>query len=71
MLFIKANILNVEELRDAVKRTVEWTKETGAPLGGVVNCAGVGRNELVSLPLSFSLALSSFIFIIVNYYCKG
>jgi len=36
------DITKPAEIEHAVEETVAWTKETGAPLGGVVNCAGVG-----------------------------
>ncbi|KAG9223981.1 hypothetical protein CCMSSC00406_0004403 [Pleurotus cornucopiae] len=39
--FFKVDITQVKEIEDAVDGTVEWTQETGARLGGVVNCAGV------------------------------
>jgi NAD(P)-dependent dehydrogenase (short-subunit alcohol dehydrogenase family) len=39
--FMKCDVTNVEEIRKAVEETVKWTGETGASLGGVVNCAGV------------------------------
>ncbi|KAF9459309.1 3-hydroxy-acyl-CoA-dehydrogenase [Collybia nuda] len=46
-IFIKTDITKHDDVQGAVTRTVEWTKETGAVLGGVVNCAGIGRPELV------------------------
>lgn len=30
------------EIASAVSNTVQWASETGASLGGVINCAGVG-----------------------------
>lgn len=48
-IFIKTDIANVDQVQEAVNRTVSWTKDTGAVLGGVINCAGLGRNELVSI----------------------
>ena len=39
--FCKIDITVVSEIASAVESTVEWTKSTGAPLGGVINCAGV------------------------------
>jgi NAD(P)-dependent dehydrogenase (short-subunit alcohol dehydrogenase family) len=32
----------VDQIERAVQETVAWTKKTGAPLGGVINSAGVG-----------------------------
>lgn len=40
--FCKIDITLVDEVKTAVKATVEWASSTGAPLGGVINCAGVG-----------------------------
>ncbi|KAI0321603.1 hypothetical protein OF83DRAFT_1098807 [Amylostereum chailletii] len=40
--FWKIDITNNDEVAAAVDGAVAWTKETDAPLGGVVNCAGVG-----------------------------
>ena len=42
------DITKTEDVQNGVNRTVEWTKETGAALGGVINSAGVGKNDLVS-----------------------
>lgn len=46
--FIKCDITKVEEIEAAVEETVKWTAETGATLGGVVNCAGVGTAAKVT-----------------------
>ena len=40
--FYKTDITELSEVTSAVNQTVEWTSRTGAPLGGVINCAGVG-----------------------------
>jgi 3-hydroxyacyl-CoA dehydrogenase / 3-hydroxy-2-methylbutyryl-CoA dehydrogenase len=40
--YFAVDIREVYQISDAVEGTVKWTKETGAALGGVVNCAGVG-----------------------------
>lgn len=40
--YFEVDISKVEQIADAVEGSVAWTKETGAPLGGVINCAGVG-----------------------------
>ncbi|KAG6834716.1 hypothetical protein H0H93_007847, partial [Arthromyces matolae] len=39
--YIKTDITDVAQVQAAVDATVQWTQETGAPLGGVINCAGV------------------------------
>ena len=46
--FFQTDITKVEEIGKAAGGTVAWTKETGATLGGVVNCAGVGVAGKVS-----------------------
>lgn len=46
-LYVKMDVTNTEDVQNAVNRTVEWTKKTGAELGGVINCAGVARNEQI------------------------
>lgn len=61
-IFIKTDITKHENVQEAVNRTVEWTKETGAVLGGVINCAGIGRPELVSVTLQFSRLQSNYRF---------
>ncbi|KAF8074600.1 3-hydroxy-acyl-CoA-dehydrogenase [Lyophyllum atratum] len=46
-IFVKTDVRDVGQVEAAVKRVVEWTRETGAELGGVINSAGLGRNELL------------------------
>ncbi|KAJ7708981.1 short chain type dehydrogenase [Mycena rosella] len=45
VLFIRTDITQVEEVARAVADAVAWTEQTGALLGGVINCAGVGFDE--------------------------
>ncbi|KAF9459310.1 3-hydroxy-acyl-CoA-dehydrogenase [Collybia nuda] len=40
--FIKIDITSASDLTRATAETIAWTKTTGARLGGVINCAGVG-----------------------------
>ena len=40
--FFKTDITVLSEVASAVNNTVEWASSTGAPLGGVINCAGIG-----------------------------
>lgn len=47
VFFVKTDITKVEEVESAVERTVSWTEQTGAPLGGVVNAAGIANVERV------------------------
>ncbi|KAG6855904.1 hypothetical protein H0H87_009507 [Tephrocybe sp. NHM501043] len=46
-IFVKTDLRELSQIEAAVKRVVTWTQETGAELGGVVNSAGLGRNELM------------------------
>ena len=39
--FFKVDITNDNEVDASVDAVIAWTKETGAPIGGVVNCAGI------------------------------
>jgi len=47
VLFIRVDITRLDDVARAVKDAVAWTERTGAFLGGVVNCAGVGRDEAI------------------------
>lgn len=40
--YFQTEITEVDQIERAVEQTIAWTKETGAALGGVINCAGVG-----------------------------
>jgi len=40
--FWELDITRVEDIIKVVDEVVSWTKQTGASLGGVINCAGVG-----------------------------
>ncbi|KAJ7604064.1 3-hydroxyacyl-CoA dehydrogenase [Roridomyces roridus] len=63
--FFQIDITKLPDIERAVNGTVEWTASTSAPLGGVINCAGVGpyakvinhRNEPHSLDV-WDLVLS-------------
>ncbi|KAF8211119.1 3-hydroxy-acyl-CoA-dehydrogenase [Mycena galopus ATCC 62051] len=65
--YFETDITKVEQIELAVDATVKWTVTTNAPLGGVINCAGVGtaakiidaHNEPHSLDLwDFTLAVN-------------
>lgn len=40
--FYELDITQVGDIAKVVEQVVSWTKRTGAPLGGIINCAGVG-----------------------------
>ena len=52
--FYELDITQVEDVVKVVEQVVSWTKQTGAPLGGIVNCAGVGTAAKVSEALHFT-----------------
>ncbi|KAF7983730.1 hypothetical protein HWV62_19687 [Athelia sp. TMB] len=65
--FFQVDITQVAQIASAVDDVASWTKETGAHLGGVINCAGVGvaakiidaHNEPHSLDLwDFAIAVN-------------
>ncbi|KAJ4470161.1 3-hydroxyacyl-CoA dehydrogenase [Lentinula aciculospora] len=65
--FYQMDITVVADIERAVEDTVNWTQQTGAVIGGVINCAGVGvvakiidaQNEPHSLDLwDFVLAVN-------------
>lgn len=39
--FFKVDVTSTSDIQEAVDATVQWTKETNAPLGGVVASAGI------------------------------
>ncbi|KAF7345438.1 3-hydroxy-acyl-CoA dehydrogenase [Mycena venus] len=47
VLFIRIDITRLDDVARAVKDAVAWTHRTGAVLGGVINCAGVGVDEAI------------------------
>jgi phosphoribosylaminoimidazolecarboxamide formyltransferase/IMP cyclohydrolase len=40
--FWELDITKVEDIIKVVDEVVSWSKQTGAVLGGIINCAGVG-----------------------------
>ncbi|KAJ6617027.1 3-hydroxyacyl-CoA dehydrogenase [Mycena sp. CBHHK59/15] len=40
--FFETDITKLEQIEKAVDGTVEWANKIGKPLGGIINCAGVG-----------------------------
>lgn len=47
VLYFQVDILDVDQVAETIEKVVSWTNQTGARLGGVINCAGVGVPELV------------------------
>lgn len=41
-LFIHTDVSSTDSIFPAVSNTVQWTQNTGKPLGGVICCAGIG-----------------------------
>jgi len=46
--FFKCNVLDSNSVTAAVNGAVEWAKETGKKIGGVIAAAGVGLPARVS-----------------------
>ncbi|KAJ3786490.1 3-hydroxy-acyl-CoA-dehydrogenase [Lentinula aff. detonsa] len=46
LLYIKMDVTQEDQVESAVDRVVEWSKSTGAHLGGVINGAGIAAAEL-------------------------
>jgi len=57
--YIHTDITNVDQIERAVEKTVDWTKETRAALGGIVNCAGVGVVSKVTIMILASTLLQT------------
>ena len=51
--FYELDITQVEDIVKVVEQVVSWTKQIGAPLGGIINCAGVGTAAKVGEGASF------------------
>ncbi|KAJ7574344.1 3-hydroxyacyl-CoA dehydrogenase [Mycena floridula] len=45
-LHVKVDVVHIDQIESGIERTMAWTKETRASLGGVINCAGIGSPEL-------------------------
>ena len=45
--FFLCNVLSTESIASAVKDAVDWSKQTGKPLRGVVSAAGVAKPAIV------------------------
>jgi 3-hydroxyacyl-CoA dehydrogenase / 3-hydroxy-2-methylbutyryl-CoA dehydrogenase len=51
--FWELDITQVEDIIKTVEEVVSWAKQTGALLGGIINCAGVGAAAKVGEGLRF------------------
>jgi 3-hydroxyacyl-CoA dehydrogenase / 3-hydroxy-2-methylbutyryl-CoA dehydrogenase len=47
--YLKVDITELDQIEKAINETLTWKNETGAELGGVINCAGVATASKVSL----------------------
>lgn len=63
--FYELDITQVEDIVKVVEQVVAWTKETGAFLGGIINCAGVGTAAKVGEELCFIAS------ILANWSCSS
>ena len=53
--FFQVDVTSTSDILNAIDGTIEWTRATGAPLGGVIACAGIAApakvcRERFSLP---------------------
>lgn len=68
--FFETDVADTESIAAAVKGTVEWSKQTGAAIGGVVAGAGVGLPGLIIDKKNKPLSLSSLDFVL-NINLRG
>jgi 3-hydroxyacyl-CoA dehydrogenase / 3-hydroxy-2-methylbutyryl-CoA dehydrogenase len=47
--YLKVDFTKLEEIEKAINDTLTWKNETGAELGGVINCAGVATASKVRI----------------------
>lgn len=47
--FFRTDITKDSEVENSVEAVIAWSKETGAPIGGLVNCAGIATAAKVCL----------------------
>jgi phosphoribosylaminoimidazolecarboxamide formyltransferase/IMP cyclohydrolase len=52
--FYELDVRQVENIVKVLEQVVSWTKQTGALLGGIINCAGVGTAAKVSEAVPFT-----------------
>ncbi|KAK8113556.1 short chain dehydrogenase [Apiospora sp. TS-2023a] len=62
--FFQCNVTDTESIAAAVKGTVEWVKETGKPLGGVIPAAGISLPSTMLDRHNNPLSLSDFNFVL-------
>lgn len=62
--FYELDITQVEDIVKVVEQVVSWTKQTGAFLAGIINCAGIGTAAKVGL-LCFTDTL------LINWPCSS
>ncbi|KAK7466284.1 hypothetical protein VKT23_005012 [Stygiomarasmius scandens] len=43
--YFKVNLVEVDQISFVLDEVVSWSKETGAMLGGIIHCAGIGELE--------------------------
>ena len=57
--FWELDITKSDAVESVVEQVLAWSKETGATLGGMVNCAGVGTAAKVHSPLCIIQSFSN------------
>jgi NAD(P)-dependent dehydrogenase (short-subunit alcohol dehydrogenase family) len=68
--FFETDVSNTDAIASAIKGTVEWVKQTGKEIGGVVAGAGVGLPGLIIDKKNEPLPLSSIDFVL-NINLRG
>lgn len=49
--FWTTDVTSTESIRAAVDQAMQWTKETGKPIGGVIPAAGVSSPAMVRMEI--------------------
>ncbi|THU81236.1 NAD(P)-binding protein [Dendrothele bispora CBS 962.96] len=43
--YFEVNLLDLDRISTVIEEVASWTKETGATMGGIIHCAGIGELE--------------------------
>ncbi|KAI1827829.1 short chain dehydrogenase [Xylaria intraflava] len=68
--FFVCDVVETESIAAAVKGVVEWTGETGKPMGGIIPAAGVGNPSTILNRNGDAFSLETFDFV-VNINLRG
>ncbi|TFK69300.1 3-hydroxy-acyl-CoA-dehydrogenase [Pluteus cervinus] len=45
--FFQTDITNLSQIQSSVSSVISWSQETNAPIGGIINCAGVASGQKI------------------------